>query len=333
MQLEVKTKDKIYPLILERGAIRHIKDYIQLNGEAFLISDTGVPKEYKEIILEQFPEAKLFEFKQGEASKNYRILESIHEAMLEAHLSRKDYVIALGGGVVGDISGFAAATYMRGIRYINIPTTSLAQIDSSIGGKTAIDMGKKKNCVGAFWQPDAVIVDVDTLKTLDKRQFHNGLAEAVKAGLIKDKELFSLFEKGKIEENIEEIIERSLRIKKEVVEKDEREQGERKLLNFGHSYGHAYESYYDFDQYLHGECVAMGMMTILKNEEIKERLKIVLEKLELPISCEADKGEIARLVMHDKKADHNTISIVQVDEIGKAHLEQWSMEEIRSHLG
>ena len=332
MRMDVHTKDKTYPIIIERGILSRVNEYVDKERFIFIVSDDGVPSTYQECLLNQFPNSHLKIVKHGEAAKSYEVLRSIHEEMLEVNMSRKDLVVALGGGVIGDLAGFAAATYMRGIEYINIPTTTLSQIDSSIGGKTAIDLGEYKNCVGAFWQPSLVLVDLDTLKTLDERNFNNGLAEAVKAGLIKDERIFELFEEDNYLNNLEEIIIRSLEMKKDVVEKDERESGERKLLNFGHTYGHAYESYYALEEYLHGECVAMGMMTILNNQDIKERLKKVLKKLNLPISCEADKEKVCELIKNDKKADHDKITIVQVDKIGEGHLEEWSMSEIRRKL-
>ena len=253
--------------------------------------------------------------------------------MLEHHLSRKDTVIALGGGVVGDLSGFCAASYMRGIRYINIPTTMLSMVDSSIGGKTAIDFHGIKNCVGAFWQPSCVIIDPEVLSTLSPRLLHEGMAESIKMGLTHDPKLFELFEQDDYADHIDEIIVRSLLVKQGVVERDERESGERKLLNFGHTYGHAYESYYDLNTYLHGECVAMGMMTVVKNPELHSRLEQVLKRLELPLSCDCDKERICQLVQSDKKADHGMVTIVQVDEAGKGYLEEWDEAAIRKGIG
>ena len=332
MKIQVNTKNRLYPIIIERGILAKVNEYIDKNRYVFIVSDDGVPNSYAQILLNQFPNAHLMVIPRGESSKCYEMLKKIHEEMLECNMSRNDLVIALGGGVIGDLAGLAAATYMRGIDYINIPTTTLSQIDSSIGGKTAINLGSYKNSVGAFWQPKMVFVDLNTLVTLDKRNFNNGLAEAVKAGLIKDAELFELFESDNYLDNLEEIIIRSLKMKKEVVENDEREKGERKLLNFGHTYGHAYESYYALEEYLHGECVAMGMMTILENEDIKNRLKNVLMKLNLPIACEADKEKIVELIKNDKKADHDLISIIQVNEIGKSQIEEWTMDDIRRKL-
>ncbi len=332
MKMTVHTKQHDYDICLERGILSHASELVGEVGIPFLISDDGVPKKWRTLLQNQFPNSYMHVFPNGEGSKNIHTYQEILTAMLEHHVSRNDTVIALGGGVVGDMAGFAAATYMRGIRYINIPTTVLSQIDSSIGGKTAIDMNGVKNCVGAFWQPSLVLIDPDTLTTLPERQISNGLAEAVKAGMIRDEKLFELFEKDNYQDYLEEIIERSLNVKRVVVENDERESGERKLLNFGHTYGHAIESSYALDTYLHGECVGMGMMLILQNEALKERLKKVLERLHLPISCNYDEDKVVQLIANDKKADHSTVTIVQVDELGKGYLENWTMEQMREGL-
>ncbi len=332
MEIKVSTKQRTYPIIFERGALYKVKELIQPKGKVFIVSDDGVPKKWQDILQSQFVDAPIHIFKNGEASKNIHTYEEILKHMLECKLSRKDMVIALGGGVVGDMAGFAAATYMRGIEYVNIPTTTLSDIDSSIGGKTAIDFAGVKNSVGCFWQPSAVIIDMDTLSTLSKRHFNNGLAEAVKTGLILDKSLFELFEQDDYLNHIDEIIEKCLYAKRKIVEEDERESGRRKLLNFGHTYGHAYESYHEMNEYYHGECVAMGMMTILKNEEIKNRLEKVLHRLSLPTECEYDQDKIVNLIMNDKKANHSHVTIIQVDEIGNGHLEDWTIEDIKKVL-
>lgn len=333
MEITVKTKDKIYTVYLQRGILSSASQLIGRHGHVFLVSDDGVPEKWRTMLQAQYPEAAMYVFANGEASKNFTTLQQILKAMQEAHLSRKDTVIALGGGVVGDMAGFASAIYMRGISYINIPTTSLSQIDSSIGGKTAIDFNGVKNSVGAFWQPDMVLADLDTLDTLSPRHYHNGLAEAVKEGLIKDEELFHLFEQDDWHDHIEEIIGRCLRIKRDVVEQDEKETGERKLLNFGHTFGHAYESYFGMNGYYHGECVGLGMMTVLNQAEIKRRLEKVLQRLELPTSCSADPAAVYQLMLQDKKADHDHITMVQVDTIGKGHLEDWSLSQVKERLG
>lgn len=332
MEIKVNTDSKKYTIYLERGVLKKAKDIIGREGRVFLISDDGVPEKWRKLLHEQYPSSTMYVFKNGEESKNFTTLQDILKAMQEARVSRKDTVIALGGGVVGDMAGFASAIYMRGIPYINIPTTSLSQIDSSIGGKTAIDFNGVKNCIGSFHQPDMVLVDIDVLETLDDRQLHNGLVEAVKEGLIKDAELFEIFEKDSYMKHIDAIIEKCLQIKKEVVENDEKEIGERKLLNFGHTYGHALESYFGMSGYLHGECVGLGMLKVLNNEEIKSRLVKVLERLHTPTQCNYDADKVFEILQNDKKADHDYISIVQVDEVGKGYIEDWSMQKVREKL-
>lgn len=333
MEIQVSTSQGNYSIVMEHGVLAHAAERICPEGRVFVVTDSGVPEQYLHALLAQFPEAAYTVFRQGEESKNIDTWRSVLQEMLAARLSRNDTVIALGGGVVGDLAGFAAASYMRGIRYVNIPTTVLSQIDSSIGGKTAVDLAGVKNSVGAFWQPSMVLIDPDTLKTLPDRQVHNGLAEAVKEGMIRDAGLFELFEHDDYMDHLDEIIARCLEIKRTIVEQDEREAGLRKLLNFGHTYGHAYESYYGFDHYLHGECVAMGMMTILHDPALRARLLAVLERLRLPASCDAEPERIAGLIQNDKKADHDSITIVQVDALGSGHLERWSMRDIRKGLG
>jgi 3-dehydroquinate synthase len=333
MVINVHTKDREYPVYVERGVLKRAKELIGREGHVFIVSDDGVDEKWLACLKAQYPDAPVHLFPNGEASKNLKVWSEILEDMLDHNVSRNDTVIALGGGVVGDMAGFAAASYMRGIHYVNIPTTTLSQIDSSIGGKTAVDLSGRKNCVGAFWQPDMVLVDPDTLSTLSRRHFHNGLAEAVKEGLIRDEGLFELFESDSWQDHLDEIIERSLIIKRDVVEKDERESGERKLLNFGHTFGHAYETYYGLDGYYHGECVAMGMMAVLENEEIRTRLKAVLKRLDLPYENDADPKETAKLVRNDKKADHDKITIVQVSQIGHGFLEEWTMADVERKLG
>ena len=331
MKLKVNTAGKPYDIIMEHGLLSHVRDYISA-AHPFLISDDGVPEKWRSLLQSQFPDSPMHVFPQGEGSKCFETMQEVLADMLDHHLSRKDTVIALGGGVVGDLSGFASASYMRGISYINIPTTMLSMVDSSIGGKTAIDFHGVKNCVGAFWQPSLVLIDPEVLSTLSPRLLHEGLAESVKMGLTHDRELFELFEQDDYLDHLDEIIERSLKVKRGVVERDERESGERKLLNFGHTFGHAFESYHELNRYLHGECVAMGMMTAVKDPALKQRLANVLQRLELPLSCDYETEAIVRLVKNDKKADHDTVTIVQVDEPGHGYTEDWDEETIRKAL-
>lgn len=332
MEITIRTRQREYPILLERGAIDRIPELIGGSERVFIISETGVPVKWKDKVSCALGGAPLYEFGQGEEHKNLNTYSGILSWLAENRASRKDLIVALGGGVTGDLAGFAAATYMRGIRYINIPTTLLSQLDSSIGGKTAVDHAGIKNIAGAFWQPSAVIIDPDTLQTLPERQIRNGLAEAVKAGMIRDCELLGIFEDDDYMDRIDEIILRSLMVKKEIVEEDENENSVRKLLNFGHTWGHAYESLAT-GEYLHGECVAMGMMTVLRGEEIRGRLAAILDRLDLPSECKADPEAVCRLILNDKKTHGDLTDVVQVDEIGNAHIETWSIEDVRRVSG
>ena len=221
---------------------------------------------------------------------------------------------------------------MRGIDFVNIPTTTLSQIDSSIGGKTAINAGGVKNNVGAFWQPRKVLIDLDVLATLPRRHYINGLAEALKAGLIYDPQLFALFEQQDIDAHLEEIIYRSLCMKKAVVEQDEKESGLCKILYFGHTIGHAIEVYYHMEEFLHGECVAMGMLYFIEDDELKARTIRILKRLGLPTDAPYDKEAVYEKLRSDKKAAHDSITVVKVRTLGQAELEEMSFAEVKQRL-
>ena len=249
--------------------------------------------------------------------------------MLENGFTRTDCVVAIGGGMPGDLAGFAAATYMRGIDFYNIPTTLLSQADSSIGGKTAVDLRGVKNIVGAFHQPGAVLIDPDTIETLSSRQRAAGLAEIIKAGLIADRELFEYIE-GNISGAMDmiKIIEAALKVKKKVVEEDERESGVRRILNFGHTIGHGIESVTGM---LHGECVAAGMLPMC-SDEVRKRLIPVLEAAGLPVSAECDPDAVFDAVMHDKKIGGGVIRTVYVPEPGRADIVSMEPQELKSRI-
>ena len=258
--------------------------------------------------------------------------------MLDAGLGRGDLVIAVGGGVVGDLAGFAAAVYMRGIDFINCPTTTLSMIDSSIGGKTAVDLGDTKNVVGAFWQPRLVIVDADTLATLPRRHFVNGLAEAVKAGLLADPELFGIFENGDVDAEIDAIIYRSLKFKKGIVEQDETEHGARRALNFGHTIGHGIEAVKGIKGrrktgLYHGECVALGMLPMIESKALRKRTRAVYRRLGLPVRAGFDKEKVYAEMLHDKKAQGGRITLVKVPGLGCWRTETVPVESLRALLG
>lgn len=332
MELEINLAEHTSKIYIKRDGRLHLADYLNLDCKVMIITDKGVPKAYHREVLSQCKDGYLFVAEQGEGTKSLPVYEQILQRLLELNFSRKDLVIALGGGVIGDLSGFVAGTFKRGMRFASIPTTTLSQIDSSIGGKVAVNMGEVKNVVGTFYHPEAVVIDFNTLKTLTPRHYHNGLIEAVKAGLIADRELFEIFEKAEnIDDCLEEIIPRALKVKKAVVEEDEKEQNLRKILNFGHTIGHAIESIYHLQGYYHGECVGIGMMMILENEEIKNRLRKVLLKLNVPLEADYDEDEVISFIKKDKKANGKYVTIVQVDKIGEAKLLPVEIESLRGN--
>ena len=324
--LTVRLGERSYDIYVGHGLLDTAGELINLKRKTFVITDSGVPKDYAEKIRAQANEAVIFTVPQGEDSKGFATLERVLVAMLEFDMSRGDCVVAVGGGVVGDLAGFAAASYMRGIDFYNIPTTILSQLDSSIGGKTAINLGGIKNVVGAFYQPKRVLIDIDTLKTLPKRQVSAGLAEAVKMSLTSDRELFGIFENEDISsDNIEKIILRSLMIKRSVVESDEKEIGLRKILNFGHTYGHGIEAA-ELKRLYHGECVALGMIPMC-SDEVRKRLVPVLKKLGLPTSYDGDVDKALSFVLHDKKCHDGKVDAIFVDRVGEYRIDKVSVDD------
>lgn len=327
MNIHVNLGKDSYDIYVERGCIAKANKYFNLNRRVLVVTDTGVPKEYGQKVAEQCKEAVICTVEMGEGSKSLDTMSKLLSAMLEGGFSRKDCVVAVGGGVVGDLSGFAASVYMRGIDFYNIPTTLLSQVDSSIGGKTAVNFGNVKNIVGAFYQPKGVIVDPELLKSLPKRQMSNGLAEVIKVSLTSDKELFHIFEKGDIEKDLDEIIIRALNIKKEVVEADEKEQGIRKVLNFGHTIGHGIEAGGNSEGLYHGECVALGMIPMC-SPEIRDRVINVLKGCGLYRQITLNWDKIKESAFHDKKADGETVIVITVNEIGSYEMTPMKCEDV-----
>lgn len=276
-----------------------------------------------------------FVFPHGEASKSHTTLLEIYDFLAEKGFTRSDFIVALGGGVVGDTAGFAAATYMRGIEFVQIPTTLLAQVDSSVGGKTAVDIPGGKNLVGAFYQPSLVVCDTDTLDTLTPEFFADGMAEVVKYGMIKSAELFEILYTENIKENIADIVKRCVTIKAEVVEHDETEKGERALLNFGHTLGHAIEKYYNYTGLTHGHAVAVGMSVFthiaakrgICEESVAEKLDKLLTKCGLPLKDNAPVDLLYKYSLNDKKRISSAMKIVLCSDIGESGIFTLSAEE------
>ena len=323
MILSVKTALSSYPIVLERGVLAKAGEHLKLDRRCLILTDENIPEAYVKTLASQCKEPLVYVIVPGEESKTLASFEAILEKMLSADFSRTDCVIALGGGVVGDLAGFVAASFQRGVDFYNIPTTLLSQVESSIGGKVAVNLKGWKNMVGAFYPPKAVLIDPETLRSLPRRQVVNGLAEALKMSMTFDKELFDLFEKGKAEEEIDLVIEKSLRIKRRVVEEDERESGLRKVLNFGHTLAHAIETegHKTSDPLYHGECVAVGMIPMC-SPEIRARLLPILKELNLPVSAPFSAESLMESLRHDKKISGRDITVIYVDEIGTYRMEK-----------
>lgn len=302
-----------YDITVERGALAHAGEKMNLSRRVLIVTDSGVPEKYAKTVAAQCAAPTVVTVPAGETSKNLTVFGSLLSRMLAETFTRTDCVVAVGGGVVGDLSGFAAACYMRGIDFYNVPTTLLAQVDSSVGGKTAVDLDGVKNCVGAFRQPRAVVIDPDVLATLPKRQIANGMAEVVKMALTSDAALFEMLEAGIAD--TETVIVRSLRIKKAVVEADVREGGLRRVLNFGHTLGHGIESAAGLHGLLHGECVALGMLPLC-TPKVRARLLPLLKRLGLPTVLPVSPETVLGAVCHDKKCDGGKISYVYVPHVG-----------------
>ena len=321
-----------YPIVIGRGILGQVNEFFNLNRNVFIITDDGVPNKYSDKVASLCKNPTVKVIKQGEDSKSMRVLEDVLLAMSDFGLERGDCVVAVGGGVVGDLAGFAASVYMRGVDFYNVPTTLLSQVDSSIGGKTAVNLGRVKNSVGAFKQPKAVLVDIDTLSTLPSRHLANGMAEIIKMAATSNKKLFETLEqksKNDIYDNIEQTVTEALMIKKSVVEEDEHETGLRKILNFGHTLGHAIESEEGLCGLLHGECVALGMLAITEGS-VKDRLKSLIRNVGLPTEYHGNLEEAFSYLSHDKKCTGGKVNAILCPKIGSYEIVKMSWEEFRN---
>ena len=329
MKLNVSCENGSYDVVLGNGILSNLTDLYDFSkhNKILIVSDDGVPSKYIKEVKSQLTNSFEFVFKHGETNKNIETFIKLQETLLDYEFTKSDLLIAIGGGVVGDLVGFTASTYKRGIKYINIPTTTLSQIDSSIGGKTAIDMGEVKNAIGTIYQPNLVVIDFDTLKTLDKYQYSSGLVEALKAGLLADEMIVDLFED--VDKNLEEIIYRALKVKQKIVEEDVFEKGIRKHLNLGHTIGHSIEILGNMS---HGEAVGLGMLYMIKDEKLKIKIKNILSSLNLKTEFEFNKEKALNILVNDKKAKENGIQMVFVNNICDIEVKTLNKEEIKGLL-
>lgn len=350
-KLRVNLDERSYDILIENKLRDNFATYIKevyKGNRVIVVTDTNLERIYGQELknnLEQNGfETRFIVIEAGEKSKNFSSLLPIYNDLLEFKLTRSDLIIAFGGGVVGDLGGFVASTFLRGVNFIQIPTSLLAQVDSSVGGKVAVDLDAGKNLVGSFYHPKRVLIDTDILTTLEEKFFNDGLGEVIKYGCIKDRDLFDKLEKFKdkkeLKENIEEIIYTCCDIKRQVVENDERDTGERMLLNFGHTLAHAIEKFYNFETYSHGEAVAIGMYQISVASEEKsltekgcaQRIKTMLEKYELPFECDAMKkgnDDLLEAIRLDKKNLNNSLNVILLEEIGDSYIYKTTYEFFR----
>lgn len=328
MKITVELGKNSYDITILRGGLSQADGVMKLDRKVLIVTDSGVPAHYAEAVAGCCKDPVIVTVPQGEGSKSMDNFQMLCRTMLQKGFTRTDCVVAVGGGVVGDLSGFAAACFMRGIDFYNIPTTVLSQVDSSVGGKVAIDLDRIKNCVGAFHQPKAVLIDPEVLSTLPKRQIANGLAEAVKMAVSFDESLLSLLEQEDALSHIDEIIAASLKIKAAVVKADEKEKGLRRVLNFGHTIGHGIETATGL---YHGESVALGMLPMC-SEDLRPRVKAILEKLGLPTTCQADPHTVWQAMKHDKKLSADTITVVYAQKVGSFQLQSIPMEDLKDKV-
>ena len=345
-----------YETVIGNGLLKKAGELIsevKSPSKAVIICDDNVDRLYGNIVLDSLNREGVHSFKfvlpNGEKSKSLLQAEKILQFLINNNISKSDILISLGGGVVGDITGFCASIYMRGISFIQIPTTVLAAVDSSVGGKTAVNFGEIKNSIGTFWQPSLVICDTDTFQTLDESVYMDGVCEVIKYGCILDRQLFEDLKRGKCKENINSIVARCIKIKADVVKQDEFDGNIRNLLNFGHTIGHAIESLSNYEV-SHGNAVAIGMYMIEKarkngfDKDIKELLNIygidinVNAKLNSTLRLNGNPSEslnggynsadIIDRIRSDKKIKDDKINLIVLEKIGKAKIEKISLEEM-----
>lgn len=337
--ITVNLAERGYDVLIGSGLLQDLASLLPVGraSKIGVITDTNVGPLYGAAIEEQLRktgcEVFLQEIPAGETSKTLSMVERCSVQLLEWGFGRQDLLVALGGGVVGDLTGLVASLYMRGIRLVQIPTSLLAQIDSAIGGKTAVDLEQGKNIVGTFWQPQLVLADTDVLRTLPSAVLRDGMAEMVKYGILQGGPLYRAISQLPNPEaffcQAEELVTACAAIKCGIVERDEREGGERMLLNLGHTLGHCVESYYHYERYTHGEAVAIGLVAILRYGEARnvtrpglcEEVKALLKRLQLPTQVEADPEQLYSAILHDKKGNGNTIRVVLPREVGDVVVE------------
>ena len=353
MKIRIDIPHHPYDIQIEKGCLAQAGQWLRelwQPQKVVIVTDNHVASLYAEKVKLSLEDAgfqvAVFDFLEGEERKNLTTVQKVYEFLVKQGLTRSDGIVAIGGGVVGDLAGFVASTYMRGIHFVQIPTSLTAQVDSSIGGKTGVNTPFAKNMVGTFAQPDGVLIDPLVLETLGKRELIEGMGEVIKYGLIEDPELWALLTEldGSVEsilEHAETLIEHSCQVKRKMVVEDELDNGVRLYLNFGHTIGHAIEATAGYGKVMHGEAVAMGMVQISKVAEekglmpagITQSITEMCQKFGLPVNYENwDVDKLYQALTHDKKARGNTLKLVLVPELGSATIHPVSLEEMKDYL-
>ncbi|QWB99961.1 3-dehydroquinate synthase [Mycoplasmatota bacterium] len=332
MKINIKSQLKNYSIHIENHLLDHLSDFIDSFKNYFIITDDGIPDAYLDKLEKQLENCQIITFKQGEHSKNIDTYQYIINQLLNLSADKDDCLIGIGGGVVGDLTGYVASTYLRGIDYIHIPTTLLSQVDSSIGGKTAINYLQYKNIIGSFYPPTKVLIDPQTLHTLSNRHFNNGIVEIIKYGLLASNDLLEMLESDRMIKNIDQIIYQSLIIKKAFVEADEFDTFKRNFLNLGHTLGHAYEAYYQFNKYLHGEAVGLGILKVIQKPLLKERIRTLMLKYQLPIEDPLDIEKLYPFIKKDKKNKGKKINFIVISEVENPEINHIHIDSINDFI-
>jgi 3-dehydroquinate synthase len=332
VKVQIKSKSKNYEIIIKNQLLNNISEFLDLNKSYVIITESMIPKTYVETIKNQLKNVYVITFKNGENSKNYESYIDIIRQLKKMNIKKDACLIGLGGGVVTDMTGFVGSTYLRGVDHILIPTTLLAQVDAAIGGKTGINFDGIKNMIGTFYQPQKVLIDPQTLNTLSNRHFNSGIAEVIKYGLIGSKQIINMLEDKSFIKHIDSIIHQSILIKKHYIEIDEFDKNQRHILNFGHTLGHAYESYYQYDKYLHGEAVAIGMLRMIDDSILRSRLLNIYDKFNLPFQDHLEINQLMPYISKDKKGSNHHIDIILLEEIEKPIIKNVSIDSIKDYL-
>ena len=330
-KVHVSLEKNSYDVLIEKGLLSKLSEYVDKDKEYLIITDTNIPREYIMTVKSQLNVTLVYALQPGESLKCAEKVNEIIEDMIAHSIPRSITLVALGGGVIGDFTGFIASIYMRGVDFIQIPTSLLSQVDSSVGGKVGINSKTMKNAIGSFYQPKIVFIDPNTLVTLEKRHFNNGMAELIKHGLIAGKSLYEDLVKKDINSDIEDFIYRSVTIKRDIVIQDVTDKGIRQLLNFGHTLGHAIEQDSGYSL-LHGEAIAIGMLMMIKDPSLYNKVRNLLQKYNLPVIYTYDEERIFNYVKTDKKISGNLLNIILLSEEGNAFIKTININQIKEYM-